>query len=183
MIILKSRLMMKGKKFFAINFSEYFKSTIEKLYFKLNEERNLRKIAKSLYIFLKTPDEVEKYAKMMQSNSSDNCVQRYTIEILSHFDPNFQLINTKPMIKNILKELLSELKKFKVQTILVFNYKKRNNRKIFHSSAKLIASNSCIDEAFKSMHESIMRKMKNYASEDWIVLDVIVKHNIKIFKC
>ena len=111
------------------------------MYVKLNEEQNLRKVAKSLYIFLKTPDEVKKYAKMMQSNSSDNCVHRYTIEILSHFDPNLQLINTKPMIKNILKELLSELKKFKVQRILVLNYKKRNNRKIFHSSAKLIASN------------------------------------------
>ena len=30
----------------AINFSEYFKSTGEKLYSKLNEEQNLRKVAK-----------------------------------------------------------------------------------------------------------------------------------------
>ena len=43
------------------------------------------------------------------------------------------------MIKNKLKELLSELKKFKIQTILVLEYKKRNDRKIFDSSAKLIA--------------------------------------------
>ena len=48
------------KDFVAINFSEFFKSTREKLYFKLNEEQNLRKVAKLLYIFLKTPDEVEK---------------------------------------------------------------------------------------------------------------------------
>ena len=41
------------KDFDAINFSEYFKST--------REEQNLRKPAKSLYIFLTTPDEVEKY--------------------------------------------------------------------------------------------------------------------------
>ena len=42
----------------AINFSEYFKSMIEK--------ENLRKVVKWLYIFLTTPDEVEKY---VQSNS------------------------------------------------------------------------------------------------------------------
>ena len=41
------------------------------------------------------------------------------IEILSHFDPEVQLINTKSMIKNKLKELLSEFKNFKVQIILV----------------------------------------------------------------
>ena len=42
-----------------------------------------------------------------------------SIEILSHFDPEVQLINTKSMIKNKLKELLSEFKNFKVQIILV----------------------------------------------------------------
>ena len=47
------------KDFIAINFSECFKSTKEKMYFKLNEEQNLRKVAKLLYIFLKTIDEVE----------------------------------------------------------------------------------------------------------------------------
>ena len=39
--------------FVAINFSKCFKS--------IREEQNLRKVAKSLYIFLITPDEVEKY--------------------------------------------------------------------------------------------------------------------------
>ena len=87
------------------------------------------------------------------------------------------------MIKNKLKELLSELKKFTVQTILVLDYKRRNDRKIFHSSAKLIASDSDIDEAFKSMHQSIMTKMRNYACQDWIVFDVIIKHIIKISQC
>ena len=46
------------------------------------------------------------------------------------FDPELQLINTKPMIKNKLKELVSELKKFKVQIMLVLDYKKRNDCKI-----------------------------------------------------
>ena len=73
------------------------------------------------------------------------------------------------------------MKKFKVQTMLVLDYKKRNDRKIFCSSTKLIAGDSDIDEAFKSTHQSIMTKIKNYAFEDWIVLDVIIKHSIKIF--
>ena len=134
-----------------------------------------------LYIFLKTPGEVEKY---VQSNSSDNCIYRYNVGILNLFDPELQLINIKSIIKNKLKELLSELNKSKVQIIIILEYKKRNDRKIFNSCTKLIVSDSDIDEAFKSMHQSIMTKIKNYASEDWIVLeDVNIKDSIKIFKC
>ena len=86
------------KDFAAINFSEYFKSTKEKLYSKLNEEQNLRKVAKSLYIFLTTPDEVEKF---VQSNCSDNCIHHYNVEILNLFNSELQLINTKPLTKQI----------------------------------------------------------------------------------
>ena len=67
------------------------------------------------------------------------------------------------MIKNKLNEFLDELKKFKVQKILVLENKKTNDRKIFHSSAKLIVSNSDIEKAFISMHH--------------------IKHGIKIFEC
>ena len=80
----------------------------------------------------------------MQSNSSDNCVPHYNLDILNLFDPELQLINTKPVIKNKLKELLSELKNFKVQTILVLDYKKREDCKVSHSSAKLTVSDSDI---------------------------------------
>ena len=79
--------------------------------------------------------------------------------------------------------MLSELKKLKVQTILVLDYKKNNNHKIFHSSTKLIANNSDVDETFKSITKSIMKSLKNYADKGWIVLDVIIKHSIKIFEC
>ena len=41
------------KDFVSINFSECFKSA--------KEEENLRKVAKCLYIFLATHDEIEKY--------------------------------------------------------------------------------------------------------------------------
>ena len=153
----------EAKDFVAINFSEYFKS--------IREEQNLRKVAKLLYIFLTTPDKVEKYG---ESNYSDNCVHHYNVEILNLFDPELQLINTKPVIKNKLKELLSELKKFKVQTILVLDYKKRNDHKIFHPNATLIANFSDNDESFKFIHQSIITKMKNYANKNWIILDVII---------
>ena len=75
--------------------------------FQLNEEQDLRKIAESLFIFLTTPGEVEKYLEIRRSNSSGNCVHRYNIEILIRFDPELRLINTKPSIKNKLKDLLS----------------------------------------------------------------------------
>ena len=74
------------KDFVAISFSDYFKT--------IREEQNLRKAAKSLYIFLTTPDEV-------QSNVFDNRVHHYKVEILNHFDPELQLINTKPVMKKI----------------------------------------------------------------------------------
>ena len=76
------------KDFVAINFSEYFKST--------REEENIRKVAKLLYIFLTTSNDVEKY---VQSNYSDDCVYRYNVEILNLFDLQLQLINTKPIVK------------------------------------------------------------------------------------
>ena len=71
--------------------------------------------------------------------------------------------------------MLRELKKFKIQAILVREYKNTSDCKIFHSSVKLILSDSDIDEAFKSMHQSITTKINNYANEDWMVLDVIIK--------
>ena len=48
---------------------------------------------------------------------------------------------------------------------------------------KFKASDSDIDEAFKSMHRSIMTKIENYVFEDWIVLDAVIKHDINIFEC
>ena len=46
----------------------------------------------------------------------------------------------------------------------------------------VIASDSDIDEAFKSLHQSIMTKIKTYSCKDWLGLDVIIKHSIKIFE-
>ena len=57
----------------------------------------------------------------MHSNSPDNSIHRYNIQILNIFDPELQPRNTNPMIKNKLKELLSELTEYKVQTVLVLD--------------------------------------------------------------
>ena len=135
--------------FVVINFREYFKC--------VREAENIRKFAKLLYIFLTTPDEVEKY---VQSNSLNNFIHHYNVEILNLFYSKLQLIITKPESKNKLKELLREFKKFKVKTMLVLDYKKRNDHKIFHSCDKLIAGDSDIDETFKSMYQSIITKIK-----------------------
>ena len=70
------------------------------------KDQNLRKFAKLLYIFLTTHDKVETY---VHSNSSDDCIHCYNIEILNLFHPELQLINIKPVIKNNLKKLLREL--------------------------------------------------------------------------
>ena len=76
------------KEIVAINFSKYFKS--------IKEVQNLRKVTKSLYIFLMTSNELEKYA---QSSSYHNCIYHYDFEILNVFDPELQLIKIKPVIK------------------------------------------------------------------------------------
>ena len=72
----------------------------------------------------------------MQSSSFDNCIHHYNVEILNLFDPDLQLINTKLVIKNKLQASLSELKKFKAQTVLVLDYKKK--KMIVKSSIQVI---------------------------------------------
>ena len=58
------------KDFVFINFGEYFKSTKEKLCFKLNEEQNIRRVTESLYISLARPNEVEKYSDIDEAFKS-----------------------------------------------------------------------------------------------------------------
>ena len=147
------------KDFVAIIFNEYFKF--------IREEQNFRKVAKLLYVFLTTSDEVKIY---VQSNSSDNCVHHYNVEIWIFLIQNYNWLKLNQWLKKKnQKNCLSEFKKFKIQTKLVLDYNKINDFKIFHSNAKLTVSDSDIYEAFKSMHQNIMTKMKNYASEDCIV--------------
>ena len=48
--------------------------------------------------------------KTIQPNSFGKYVPSYNIAILNPFYPELQLMKTKPIIKNKLKEFLSELK-------------------------------------------------------------------------
>ena len=74
-------------------------------------------------------NEVERYAKMMQTNLSNDCMHCYNIRILNLFNRKVQQINIKLMIKSKLKELLNESEKFKVHTTLFLEHKKRNDHK------------------------------------------------------
>ena len=121
---------------------------------KLREEKNLREISESLCTFLTALDEVVCWVDWknieskikMQSSSSDDC-----IKILNLFDSELQLIKTKPVLKSKLKDMLGVLKKFKVQTTLVLEYKKIDDHKSMHKicylSAKLIVNESDIDKS------------------------------------
>ena len=70
---------------------------------------------------------------VMQSSFYDNCVRVYNIIILDLFNTELQLMNTKPTIKNKLKDLLGELKKFKVLSMLVLEHKKTDDHKTMHN--------------------------------------------------
>ena len=112
----------------------------------------------------------------MQSNSADDCIDVYlnhNIEILNLFNPELQLINTKPIIKNKLKHLLGQLKEFKIQKVLVLENKNldhyKSMNKIFHLRAKLIVNDSHIGKTFGLMHQRVMTKIKKSVSKDWIV--------------
>ena len=59
------------------SFAEYFNSTKEKFYSKLNEEQAVE----LLYIFLTTTGEIQKYVEMMQSSYCDNCLSHYNFEL------------------------------------------------------------------------------------------------------
>ena len=59
--------------FVAINFSEYFKS--------VTEEQNVRKVTKLLYIFLTTPDKVEKWKNMLRSCNEILLIIVYNIQL------------------------------------------------------------------------------------------------------
>ena len=75
------------KDFVVISFSEYYKSAREKLHSKLNEEQNLSEVVESLYLLLTAPDEVDKFAKIMQSDSSNKYVHCCDIENFNLFVP------------------------------------------------------------------------------------------------
>ena len=80
--------------------------------------------------------------------------------------------------------MLGGLKKFKVQTILVSEFKKIDDHKvickIFLFITNLNVNDSDIDKAFRSMHQSIITKIKKFSL---LIVKTIVEHNIKLCEC
>ena len=80
--------------------------------------------------------------------------------------------------------MLGGLKKFKVQTILVSEFKKIDAHKVIYKIFLFITNlnlnDSDIDNAFRSMHQSIITKIKKFSL---LIVKTIVEHNIKLCEC
>ena len=85
----------------AISFSEYFKSTVENCF--LNEVKNKILVKLLNCICLTTLEEVEKFAKIKQSNSPDKYVHRYNIELWIFLIQNYNWFTLKLWLKTNLK--------------------------------------------------------------------------------
>ena len=111
------------------------------MYSKLREEQILRKIAKLLYIFLTTPNELKNMLRfwLIQMTMVYSTIILRFCFFLCKTTTNKQKYDQKTTWKIV------DLKKFKIRAILTLAYQKRNDRKIFESNAKLIASISDID--------------------------------------
>ena len=99
-----------------------------------------------------------------------------------YFDSEFQLINTKPIIENKLKELLNELKKLKVQTILVLHSKKKMIVECSIQMLSLLLVSQTLIKHLNPCIKTLWQKLKNYVCENWMVLDVIIKKSIKMLE-
>ena len=95
---------------------------------------------------------------------------------------NWLILNRNQKWK--LRNLLGELKKFKVQTILVLEFKKMDDHKVIYKIflfiTNLNVNDSDIDKAFRSMHQSIITKIKKFSL---LIVKTIVEHNIKLCEC
>ena len=89
------------KDLVAISFSEYFKSTVENCF--LNEVKNKILVKLLNCICLTALEEVEKFAKIKQSNSPDKYVHRYNIELWIFLIQNYNWFTLKLWLKTNLK--------------------------------------------------------------------------------
>ena len=54
-------------------------------------------------------------------------------------------------------------------------------QKNFHLYVKLFSNCLLIDEAFKSRHQSVMKKIKTFVSKNWAA-ETILEHSIYVYK-
>ena len=89
----------------------------------------------------------------------------YDVEILNSFNAELQLKDTESAIESKLIESLTQLKSFKFVTTLVLVFKKiesedKTKYDNFYSSSKaeIITNKSGIDDVFKSIYTTIIKK-------------------------
>ena len=87
----------------------------------------------------------------------------YDVNILNSFNPELQLKDVESAIKSKLIELLTQLKGFKLATVLVLVFKKiekedKTKYDNFYSSSKaeIIINKSDIDDVFQSVYTTII---------------------------
>ena len=92
----------------------------------------------------------------------------YTVDILNSFNPELRLKDTESIIKNKLKDSLSELRGFKFLTTLVLEFKKiesddatKCSTFYLNSRAQRIINESDIDYAFESIYSTIISNIQN----------------------
>ena len=91
----------------------------------------------------------------------------YNVEILNSFNPVLQIKDTEPEVKNKLKKLLTESRKFKFVTTLVLVFKKiesdyKTKYDTFYSNSKaqIIINESGIDDVFESTCSTIISNIQ-----------------------
>ena len=78
------------------------------MHFKLAEKNFFRKVGELFYTFVTVPDELENYNELIEKMAKGKIMAKSIFGIFLHTE--LQLINTKTVIKNKLKDLLGQLK-------------------------------------------------------------------------
>ena len=114
----------------------------------------------------------------------------YNVEIMNSFNPELQLKDTESAVRNLLKDLLTELRDFNLVVILVLQFKKierdeETKYSTFYSSSKVetVINESDIDDAFESIYNTIASNILN-PLENVLdrIIDSVVDHSINIPK-
>ena len=110
--------------------------------------------------------------------------------MLNSFDPELQLKDVESAIRNILIDLLSELRGFKFMTTLALEFEtiENDDKTIYNacysnSKAETIINESDINDLFEPIYSTIISNMQNSLGKGsgWII-DLIINHDINISK-
>ena len=157
-----------------------FESKNEIIHSKLDEETIIRRVDELLYTSLRILGKVEKFDELLdelKTKTTDFWWLRthYNINILNPFNPQLELINVKSLVQKKIYIYIFVRRAENAQNSVLFNFRvqkigdRRSILTIFRLNSKLIWNDLEIDEAFKSMHQSVIKKIWNLDIEEWIV--------------